>query len=186
MVTALEQTATSRYVPPYAIALVYLGLQRADAMFQWLERAYDARDVHLVFAPVDPKWDPVPRRAAFPGCHEPLRLYEVAPALHAIGSGLLLEPPCEAYELTLPGHMCTAGGVRADLVSADLEPYGLKLCQTSNVIRSLRPILCAGAVQNDAYLQDATPRHLGWNRSPQIREPASSLAVEKRTTAVVG
>ena len=57
MVTALEQTATSRYVPPYAIALGYLGLQQADAMFQWLDRAYDARDVHLVFAPVDPKWD---------------------------------------------------------------------------------------------------------------------------------
>lgn len=57
-VTALEQTATSRYVPPYAIALGYLGLQQADAMFQWLDRAYDARDVHLVFAPVDPKWDP--------------------------------------------------------------------------------------------------------------------------------
>jgi TolB-like protein/Flp pilus assembly protein TadD len=57
ILTALEQTATSRYVPPYAIALGYLGLQQVDAMFQWLERAYDARDVHLVFAPVDPKWD---------------------------------------------------------------------------------------------------------------------------------
>jgi tetratricopeptide (TPR) repeat protein len=58
ILTALEQTATSRYVPPYAIALGYLGLQRADAMFQSLDRAYHARDVHLVFAPVDPKWDP--------------------------------------------------------------------------------------------------------------------------------
>lgn len=38
--------ATSRYVPPYAIALGYLGLQQADAMFQWLDRAYDGRDVH--------------------------------------------------------------------------------------------------------------------------------------------
>jgi len=54
----LEETATSRYVPPYVMALGYLGLDRADAMFQWLDRAYDARDVHLVFAPVDPKWDP--------------------------------------------------------------------------------------------------------------------------------
>jgi hypothetical protein len=57
-VTALEETATSRYVPPYAIGLGYLGLQQADAMFPWLDRAYDARDVHLIFAPVDPKWDP--------------------------------------------------------------------------------------------------------------------------------
>jgi hypothetical protein len=34
------------------------ALHRTDAMFQWRDRAYDARDVHLVFAPVDPKWDP--------------------------------------------------------------------------------------------------------------------------------
>jgi len=57
-VAALEQKATSRYVPPYAIALGYLGLRQADAMFHALAAAYDARDVHLVFAPVDPKWDP--------------------------------------------------------------------------------------------------------------------------------
>ena len=123
MVTALEQTATSRYVPPYAIALVYLGLQRADAMFQWLERAYDARDVHLVFAPVDPKWDPLRGERRFQDVMSRCG-FTSTPALHAIGSGLLLEPPCEAYELTLPGHMCTAGGVRADLVSADLSRTG--------------------------------------------------------------
>ncbi len=23
----------------------------------WLERAYDAQDMHLIFLPVDPKWD---------------------------------------------------------------------------------------------------------------------------------
>ena len=57
-VTELEDAAQARYVPPYAMALGYLGLQEADAMFEWLDRAYDARDVHLVFAPVDPKWDP--------------------------------------------------------------------------------------------------------------------------------
>jgi TolB-like protein/Flp pilus assembly protein TadD len=58
IVSGLEQAATSRYVPPYAIALAYLGLQQAEPMFDALDRAYDARDVHLVFAPVDPKWDP--------------------------------------------------------------------------------------------------------------------------------
>ncbi len=58
ILAALEETATSRYVPPYAIALGYLGLRRVEKTFQWFERAYDARDVHLVFAPVDPKWDP--------------------------------------------------------------------------------------------------------------------------------
>jgi hypothetical protein len=27
-------------------------------MFEWLDRAYDVRDVHLVFLTVDTKWDP--------------------------------------------------------------------------------------------------------------------------------
>ena len=46
-----------RYVPPYALALVYAGLGQRDSAVEWLERAYAARDVHLVFLP-DPKWDP--------------------------------------------------------------------------------------------------------------------------------
>jgi TolB-like protein/Flp pilus assembly protein TadD len=57
VLTELERTADARYVPPYAIALGYLALQDCDAMFNSLDRAYAARDVHLVFAPVDPKWD---------------------------------------------------------------------------------------------------------------------------------
>ena len=40
-------------VPPYALALVHAGLGDADAAFEWLERAYVARDVHLMFLTVD-------------------------------------------------------------------------------------------------------------------------------------
>jgi TolB-like protein/DNA-binding winged helix-turn-helix (wHTH) protein/Flp pilus assembly protein TadD len=53
----LEATARERYVPPYAMALVHAGLGDHRAVFKWLDRAYDARDVHLMFLPVDPKWD---------------------------------------------------------------------------------------------------------------------------------
>jgi TolB-like protein/Flp pilus assembly protein TadD len=55
----LEAVSRERYVPPYATALVYLGLGQHDSALQWLERAYDAHDVHLAFPPVDPKWDPL-------------------------------------------------------------------------------------------------------------------------------
>jgi DNA-binding winged helix-turn-helix (wHTH) protein/tetratricopeptide (TPR) repeat protein len=48
-----------RYVPPYSMAIVYMGLGQHDQAMQWLERCYDARDVHVVFLPVDPKWDPL-------------------------------------------------------------------------------------------------------------------------------
>jgi TolB-like protein/DNA-binding winged helix-turn-helix (wHTH) protein/Flp pilus assembly protein TadD len=54
---ALESLSPGRYVPPFSIALVHAGLDERDATFEWLERAYEARDVHLVFLPVDPRWD---------------------------------------------------------------------------------------------------------------------------------
>jgi len=37
---------------------VYCGLGRRDLVVEWLEHAYQARDVHLALLPVDPKWDP--------------------------------------------------------------------------------------------------------------------------------
>ena len=54
----LKSIARERYVPPYTIALVHAGLGQHDAAFAWLEKAYDVRDVHLIFlAAQDPKWD---------------------------------------------------------------------------------------------------------------------------------
>ncbi len=58
ILSALEQLATARYVPPYAHALVHAGLGNADEAFSWLEKAFEQRDVHLIFLPVDPKWNP--------------------------------------------------------------------------------------------------------------------------------
>ena len=54
---ALETASRQRYIPPYALALVHAGLGEADAAFEWLDRAYAARDVHLMFLTVDVKWD---------------------------------------------------------------------------------------------------------------------------------
>ena len=45
-------------VPPYAKALVHLGLDERDATFAALEQAYALGDVHLIYLPVDPKWNP--------------------------------------------------------------------------------------------------------------------------------
>jgi hypothetical protein len=53
----LESLSGERYVPPYSIALVHAGLAERDAALASLDRAYEARDVHLVFLPVDPRWD---------------------------------------------------------------------------------------------------------------------------------
>lgn len=57
VLTALEVRSRERYVPPYAMALVHAGLGDTDAVFEWLDRAFDVRDVHLIYLPPDPKWD---------------------------------------------------------------------------------------------------------------------------------
>jgi TolB-like protein/DNA-binding winged helix-turn-helix (wHTH) protein/Tfp pilus assembly protein PilF len=55
---SLAQPSPGRYVPPYAAALVYAGLGDRDAMFAALEQALAARDVHMIYLPLDVKWDP--------------------------------------------------------------------------------------------------------------------------------
>lgn len=54
---ALQMASRQRYVPPYALALVHAGLGDADAVFEWLQRAYEVHDVHLMFLTVDAKWN---------------------------------------------------------------------------------------------------------------------------------
>ena len=53
----LDAISRDRYVPPYAQALIHAGLGEATSALDWLDRALEAHDVHLVFLSVDPKWD---------------------------------------------------------------------------------------------------------------------------------
>jgi len=51
----LEQKA-KRYVSPYSVALVFAGLRETETALQWLERAFEDRDVHMPFL-LDHKWN---------------------------------------------------------------------------------------------------------------------------------
>lgn len=53
----LQQRARQQYVPPYALAVVYAGLNEDAKVFEWMNNALSCRDVHLIYLPVDPKWD---------------------------------------------------------------------------------------------------------------------------------
>ncbi|HUG99128.1 MAG TPA: winged helix-turn-helix domain-containing protein [Gammaproteobacteria bacterium] len=57
VIATLAAASRERYVPPYVIALVHAGLDEHEEALEWLERAYVARDIHLVFLTVDPRWD---------------------------------------------------------------------------------------------------------------------------------
>jgi TolB-like protein/DNA-binding winged helix-turn-helix (wHTH) protein/Flp pilus assembly protein TadD len=53
----LKHNSQNGYVPPYNIAMIYAGLGENHHALDWLEKGYEARDVHMIFLKVDPKWD---------------------------------------------------------------------------------------------------------------------------------
>lgn len=53
----LKSLSAQRYIPPYNVAAVHMGLDEKDEAIAWLEKAYEERDVRLSFLKMDPKWD---------------------------------------------------------------------------------------------------------------------------------
>jgi TolB-like protein/Tfp pilus assembly protein PilF len=71
IVRTLLRSSERRYLPPFGVALAYVGLGDADAAFRWLERAYaehaagmDTIAITPAFAPLhgDPRWGDLLRR----------------------------------------------------------------------------------------------------------------------------
>ena len=53
----LEERSLHTFVPPCNIALVYAALGQNDEAMQWLQKGYEARDIHMIFLKVDARWD---------------------------------------------------------------------------------------------------------------------------------
>ncbi len=53
----LREMSTREYVSPRQIALIYAGLGQRNEMFEWLEKAYERRDIGLTFLKVDQSWN---------------------------------------------------------------------------------------------------------------------------------
>ena len=53
----LDAMSKSKYVTPYGVALVYIGMGKKDEAFRWLEKAFDDRANWLVWLRFDPRWD---------------------------------------------------------------------------------------------------------------------------------
>jgi TolB-like protein/DNA-binding winged helix-turn-helix (wHTH) protein/Tfp pilus assembly protein PilF len=81
-IAVLEAAMLERYVPPYLVAIVYAGLGEDDMALAWLERALLARDVHMVFLTVDPRWDDLRHDPRFADLVARCRFFEPAAALH--------------------------------------------------------------------------------------------------------
>ncbi len=57
ILNSLLAAGKNRFVPPYNIAIIYAGLGDRKAALEWLDKAYEARDVHMIFLTVDAKWN---------------------------------------------------------------------------------------------------------------------------------
>lgn len=55
----LVQLSKHAYVPPYQIAVVYVGLGEKDLAFDWLRRAFADRSFELLFLKIDERMDAV-------------------------------------------------------------------------------------------------------------------------------
>jgi serine/threonine-protein kinase len=53
----LTELSSRKYVPAWNVAMVYAGLGEDNAALDWLERAFEMRDVRMTFLAVEPKWD---------------------------------------------------------------------------------------------------------------------------------
>lgn len=66
LIWRLEQDVQRDGVGRYEIALVYAGLGDKDEAFRWLDNAYRAHDVGMVYLKVDPCLDPLRSDSRFP------------------------------------------------------------------------------------------------------------------------
>jgi DNA-binding winged helix-turn-helix (wHTH) protein/TolB-like protein/Tfp pilus assembly protein PilF len=55
IINKLKQQSKRRYISPFDIAIIYVGLGEKARAFEWLERAYDDRSLWMVFLNVDPR-----------------------------------------------------------------------------------------------------------------------------------
>jgi TolB-like protein/DNA-binding SARP family transcriptional activator len=55
----LNASSSQRYVSPYDIAMLHVGLQENDEAFAWLHRAFEQRSLWLGYLKVEPQLDPL-------------------------------------------------------------------------------------------------------------------------------
>ena len=57
IINELKNQMKQNYISPYLIAAIYSALNERDLAFQWLDKAYETRDVNVIFLKVDPIFD---------------------------------------------------------------------------------------------------------------------------------
>jgi hypothetical protein len=69
-----ELKRSKRYVSPYHIAIIHVGLEENDQAFQWLDKAYQDGGPWLLYLQVDPRLDRLRSGSRYTGLLQRLRL----------------------------------------------------------------------------------------------------------------
>ena len=56
-ISDLIELSKRRYVSPFDIAVIYVGLDDKDRALEWLGQAFDDRSLEMIFLKVDPRFD---------------------------------------------------------------------------------------------------------------------------------
>jgi hypothetical protein len=70
----LEEISARRHVSAYWLSIVHAGLGMHDAAFKWLEKAFEERDVWLVWMKMEPRFVPLHSDPRFSRALQRLRL----------------------------------------------------------------------------------------------------------------
>lgn len=57
VIDKLQKASHQRYVSPYFIAVIYVGLENNDEAFVWLQKAFEERHPYLILMKVEPVFD---------------------------------------------------------------------------------------------------------------------------------
>jgi TolB-like protein len=59
ILTRLDELSKVKYVSPYVVATVHVGLDEHDRAFEWLNRAYEEHAEWIIYLTIDPRLDPL-------------------------------------------------------------------------------------------------------------------------------
>jgi TolB-like protein len=65
LLAELERRSTSQYVFPTCFAFVHLGMGNHNTALDWLDKAVEEHDSHVLWLRVSPRWDPIRRHPRF-------------------------------------------------------------------------------------------------------------------------
>jgi DNA-binding SARP family transcriptional activator len=59
ILTRIDELSKVKYVSPYVVATVYVGLDEPDRAFEWLNIAYEEHAEWIIYLTIDPRLDPL-------------------------------------------------------------------------------------------------------------------------------